>query len=86
MPHNAKVERRAVLFRAPARTPGWATRARALEILRRQPGVLGDASEHSGSDFLAIVKREDEVQPALAGKCAVRTRLALNLSTDPDKG
>ena len=53
-----------------------------LEIHGAKTGVLGDASEHAGTDFLAIVEGKDEVLPALARKRTVGPRLTLELPTD----
>ena len=38
-----------------------------LQVFRRDAGVLGDARKHTGADFFAVVKREDNIRPPLAG-------------------
>ena len=53
-----------------------------LHIFGSEPGVLGNPSKHSWSNFLAIVKREDVVWPFVACQCLMRSRLALD--TPPD--
>ena len=50
-----------------------------LKIPWSDAGVLGDTSKHSRADFLAIVKREDNVGPSFARQCAVRPGLPLEL-------
>ena len=47
---------------------GGSIRNARSKVFRTQSGVLGDACEHSGADFLLIVKREDEIGPIGAGK------------------
>ena len=35
-------------------------------------GLLGDARQHAGADFVAVVEREDDVGPPLTGERPVR--------------
>jgi len=57
-----------------------------LEILRAEAGAACDSREHARPQFLVIVKREDEVWPALAGKRSVRARLPFDLPADSQEG
>jgi hypothetical protein len=53
------------------------------QLVRRQSGMLCDACEHTGPDFLVIVKSESEIGPARAGQDAMgRTRLTFDRPTD----
>src|SRR5262245_47097543 len=48
---------------------------RGLEIIGREPGVLGKPAQGDGPELLVIVKREHDVRPALALEGAVRASL-----------
>jgi len=48
--------------------------------------MLGDARKHTGTEFFAIVKGEDEVRPAFASKRAMRTGLPLDAPPNAKKG
>jgi hypothetical protein len=37
-----------------------------LEIFRTKAGVFGNTCQHAGADFLAIMKRKNEVGPTLS--------------------
>lgn len=52
--------------------------AKTLQIFWGDTGVLGYARKHSGADFFAVVEREDNIRPPLAGQGAVRTGLTLD--------
>ena len=56
-----------------------------LEVFWREPRVLGDSRQHPWTDLFAVVKREDEIGPALAGQRAVGAGLAFDLPTDAVK-
>jgi hypothetical protein len=51
------------------------------QVLRLETGVLGDASQHPGTQLVAIVKRKREVRPAFSRQRPVGARLALD---DPE--
>ena len=44
----------------------------ALQIFGPQPRVLRDTGKHAGTDFIAIMKREDEIRPTRARQGFVR--------------
>ena len=48
-----------------------------LQVLWREPRVLGDSSEHLWTDFIGVMEREDEIGPTVAAKSSMRPRLAL---------
>lgn len=43
---------------------------RGLEIFGPESGVLGDASKHLGTNFLSVMKCEDEIRPTFAAERA----------------
>ena len=47
--------------------------------------MLGDTGEHSRTNFVAIVKRENGVRPSVACKNSMGTSLALDLPADSQK-
>lgn len=53
-------------------------RSFGLEVFRGEVSVLADASQHPGSDLIAIMKGEDEIRPAGATENLVRSSLALD--------
>ena len=53
-----------------------------LEVFWREARVLADSRQHPWTDLFTLVKREDEIGPALAGQGAVGTGLAFDLPTD----
>jgi hypothetical protein len=57
-----------------------------LEIFWAEAGPAGGSGEHAGPQFLVIMKREDEVGPALPSKRAVRAGLSLDLPADSQEG
>jgi hypothetical protein len=65
-----------------AEAHAWRSRMRS-QILGTQAGALGDAGEHLGADFIAVVKREDEVRPTRALQDPVRSTLALDAPSEP---
>ena len=54
-------------------------------ILGLEAGILGDASEHSRPQVIAIVKRKGDVRPALSGQRPMGTRLTLDCPADPEE-
>jgi hypothetical protein len=56
-----------------------------LEVFWRKSRVLGDSRQHPWTDLFTVVKREDEIGPALAGQRAVGAGLAFDLPTDAVK-
>ena len=53
-----------------------------LQVFGSNAGVLCNTGKHSGADFLAIAKGEDNVGPTFAEQGTVRTRLPLDLPSD----
>ena len=56
------------------------------QVFRAQAGMAGDAGEHPGTDFFAVVKRIDDVRPAFALQDPVRSALPLDLLPDTLQG
>jgi len=48
--------------------------------------MTGDTGQHLGPDLLLIVKGENEVGPAFAGKGSVGAGFTLELPTNPIEG
>ena len=47
--------------------------------------MLCNTRQHYGADFVAIMEGENEIRPAITGKCFVRTGLSLYLPTKPQQ-
>ena len=47
--------------------------------------MLCNTRQHYGADFVAIMEGENEIRPAITGKCFVRTGLSLDLPTKPQQ-
>jgi len=56
------------------------------EIGGCQPSLLGNAGEHARADLFVIVKREDDIWPALAAEGPMRPGCSLDLPTRTKKG
>jgi len=54
----------------------------SLQIAWGKAGMLGDASKHLGTDFVAVVECEDKIWPPVAGERTMRPRLAFGLPPD----
>jgi hypothetical protein len=50
----------------------------ASEVVGCEAGVLGDAGEHPWPQFVAVMKREGDVLPPVAGERAMGSGLPLN--------
>jgi hypothetical protein len=53
-----------------------------LQVFWPESSVFGDSRQHSGADFLGVVKRERVVGRATTRQSPVRTRLPLDRPTD----
>src|SRR5207245_1858393 len=58
---------------------------KCLQIGRREAGVLGDACKHFGTNFFAVVECENEIGPAAALQCGMRSRFAFKAPTNLDQ-
>ena len=59
------------------------TRAQTLKVFGTEACVPGNARQHAGTEFLGIVKGEDEISPAFARESSVGACLPLELPTQP---
>ena len=58
-----------------------------LQVVRGESGVLGDAGQHAGAVFFAVVKREDKVRPLGLGADPVGAGgFPLDAPADSEKG
>ncbi len=60
--------------------------AENLEVLGREPAVLGDSGQHPRADFLVVVEGKYEIRPALAAEDPMRcSRLPLDGPPDAEQ-
>jgi hypothetical protein len=55
---------------------------RRSKIIGREASLLRDPGEHARPDFLVVVKREDEIRPAIATQSSMRARRAFDVPAD----
>lgn len=55
---------------------------KVLEVVWRQSRMLGNTRRHARTDFITVMKGENEVGPFWPDKCFVGTGLAFDLSAD----
>ena len=53
-----------------------------LQVVGSKASMLLDSGKHSGGEFVAVVKGEDDVRPVSSEQSAVRVGLPLDLPSD----
>lgn len=57
----------------------------ALEVVRSEPGMLGDFRQHPRADFFTVTEREGVIVEPVTLKRAMRSALPLDAPSDPEQ-